>query len=346
MTLSCVHTASQLGIDWDGIAKSTYQRRPFLMHLEQTNPSYQRYYQLHSHGNLKAGAIVYDLKVNLLTFSKRELKIPMKIIGLPLSCSEGGIIGDKSEVEPLLEHILKKEKGIILSVNYDPEISLTGIVPIKSVPTRILNIQQTTWEGYLSSLRHPYRRRINKALEKSVNVTKRAGSCSAFGEEHYQQYLDVVNRSKEKLEILDSSFFKELPEQFILNSFYTDHQLLYWHITFREETTYHFLFGGMNLLLRDTYDSYTNNLIQIVKDGIKLGCKTIELGQTADESKSRFGALAEEKHLFLYHKNPLLRFVFRTFQKQLGHKGPYTHHRVFSNSIPIEVSKKEMVSYA
>ena len=102
-------------------------------------------------------------------------------------------------------------------------------------------------DQYVGALRHPYRRRITKALDKNKNVTSVSENCDAFTRDHYKQYLQVVQRSKTKLEVMDMEFFKYLPYPFKLDSYYDQEKLLYWHITVEDRNHLYFLFGGFEL---------------------------------------------------------------------------------------------------
>ena len=126
-------------------------------------------------------------------------------------------------------------------------------------------------------------------------------------------------------------FFKDLPNTFHLNSFRIKEKLLYWNISFEHNNTYHFLFGGMDYSERDTYDSYANNLVSIIKDGLDMNCSQINLGQTAEISKSRLGAVPLPKAMFLYHKNKLINGIFRSLRTQLTYSPSDLDHHIYKN---------------
>lgn len=329
MNIERLNSVNQLKDDWDLLANSIYQKRSFLAHLEKNNFSNQRYYVLYDDKTLCAGAIVYSLKINLFTFSKLDLNLPMQVIGLPISNDENGLLGNAKNTEILLSEIFKQENGIVLCLNYQQSVINKNIIEMSSLPSMILRRAHEDWESYLQSLRHPYRRRILKALGKTQNIRSQSESCNAFTNDHYNQYLQVIHRSKTKLEVMGMKFFKNLPDTFKLDSFYDQEKLLYWHITAEDQNNYYFLFGGLDYELRDVYDSFTNNLIAILKRGINRQYNLINLGQTAETSKARFGTMREPKKMFLYHKSRLARFVFQMLSKQLSHSPEIHKHHVF-----------------
>lgn len=331
MIIERLHSANELNNDWDLLANSIYQKRSFLTHLEKNNFSDQRYYVLYDNDILSAGAVVYSLKINLFTFSKLDLNLPMQVIGLPISNDENGLLGNAKHTELLLSEIFKNENGILLCLNYQQAVINKKVIKMSSLPSMIMRREHQDWDSYVKSLRHPYRRRILKALSKTKNVKGKSDSCKTFTREHYKQYLRVVNLSKTKLEVMNMAFFKNLPDTFELSSYFDNEKLLYWHITVEDHDNFYFLFGGLDYGLRDVYDSYSNNLIAILKKGIQRKCKIINLGQTAETSKARFGTFKAPKKMFLYHNNTLVRFVFRLLRQQLSHTPRIIRNHVFRN---------------
>lgn len=317
---------------WDKLCVSVYQNKEFLNHLEKYNPCHQRYYLLYENNMLCSGAIVYSLKVNVFTYSKLNCKINFSLIGIPASVDASGIIGDEKYYSSLVEYIIKNERGIILCLNYDNIIGIDNIVQMQTLPALIFENNFSSWEHYCKSLKHNYRRRIFQAQNKFCEVNKVSCSCSHFNDEHYEQYISIMSRTKTKLEILSKEFFMHLGSNYTLHSFYKDDILLTWHITIKNEGSYYFLFGGINYELRDKYDSYYNNLISIVKEGIELGCDRISMGQTAEISKNRLGARLVTQRMFIYHSNKLVNYIFVVFRNVLTYKTKTIHAHIFKSN--------------
>lgn len=314
-------SAENICSTWDDCVDSVYQKNDFLVHLEKYNPCNQRYYVCFSSDKVVCGAVVYSLKMNLLTFSKRSFSLPFSIIGIPASVDAAGIVGNGHEyVKELIINILKQEKGLILSLNYNAIDNIEKIVKMQTLPTLIFEKKNESYPEFLNNIKHNYRRRILKAEEKIKNVEKTIESCSSFTEEHYNQYLAIMMRTTTKMETLSFDFFKNLPESYKLISLYYGKELLVWHISTFDASTYYFLFGGINYPLRDKFDSYCNNLISIIKEGFETQCKTINLGQTAMVSKNRLGAKIVPLKMFVYHSNPAIRFLFSLLRKLISYK--------------------------
>ena len=313
-------SSKELDPNWDILCDSIYQKEKFLSHAEKYNSCNQRYYLGYNENDLEVGAVVYSLKVNVLTFVKYRLTLPMTIIGIPASVDAQGIIGDSNCYEELVNEILKSERGMILCLNYIKSLNIKKKIEMQTLPTMIHNCYSSSWEMYLQSLRHNYRRRIIKAEQKFEGISVKRETCSQFSTEHYQLYLNIIKRTKTKLETLKKDFFLHLPTEYLLHSFYSSNKLITWHISVSGNNVYYFLFGGINYSLRDKFDSYFNNLIHILKEAAELNSVSINFGQTAEVSKNRLGANAIKKKMFIYHKNPIIRLLFRLSKSLLGYR--------------------------
>jgi hypothetical protein len=321
---------------WDNLVTDYFQTSEFSLHLEKYNKCFQRYYTLYDRNNLMAGAIVYTLPINLLTFSKKKLTLPMNVIGVAVSVDSSGLIGDSAYYDTLIDLIIKNEKGIILCLNYESKLNQHRLIQLNALPTFIVKHHFVDFNLYLNKMRHPYRRRVIQAMKYFEDVIKTTELCSSFTDEHYTLYLNIMKKSKTQLEVLSKDFFKNLPENFTLTSYYNKKkELIIWHITCEYKDVYSFLFGGINYEKRDEYHAYYNNLIGIIKEGIVKGYKTINLGQTAEVPKMRLGGERILKKMFIYHRNSLVRFILKVFKKQLEHKGNSETLKVFKNEYTI-----------
>ena len=326
-------SARELDPNWDVLCNSIYQKKKFLMHAERYNYCNQRYYLGYNGNGLEVGGVVYSLKVNVLTYAKYSLTLPMTIIGIPASVDAQGIVGDSNYYEELVNEIFKNESGLILCLNYINSLNIKSIIEMQTLPSMIHDGYSSTWDLYLQSLRHNYRRRLLKAEKKFNGIVINKAECSEFSNEHYQLYLDIMNRTKTKLEILKKDFFLNLSTDYKLHSFYFGNELITWHITVSDNNIYYFLFGGINYSLRDRFDSYFNNLIYILKEAGELKSVSINLGQTAEVSKNRIGAKSIEKKMFIYHHNQIIRLLFNSSKSLLSYKLKSNMVKIFKTDI-------------
>ena len=304
-------SAIDLPVEWDENCTSYFQRRKFLAYADAYNPCRQRYYVLEDYRGFLAGACVYSLKIDLLTYSGFRSPVPMTVVGVPASVSCSGIAGKPEYIDPLLEHIYEVESGIILTLNLPPGIIPGKGICMRTLPGVELNHHFEGWEDYLSALRTGYRRRVQMISRAFASINSRTDICSDFTDEHYALYLQVWNRSRTRLEKLSRDFFSHLPEEFSLVSFSYNGSLVAWHIILRDRHDLVFFFGGTNYALNRKFMAYHNNLAAIMKEGLDGGFSRIELGQTAEVPKTRFGAVIMEKNMIAYHKNPVARAAIK-----------------------------------
>jgi len=308
--LEIVDSPDKLDNEWDHLAQCYFQKREFLTLLHLYNYCKQRYYLIYFQGRLVAGAVVYDLSVNLFTFSRFTLPFKMKVIGLPASVASPSLVGETLHQKSLIREILKLEKGWVLGMNFDFEFCLNEAVNLRTLPTIVYSRPYSEFGQYLGEMRHPYRRRISRIIDNFVSVTTVESDCSHFTADHYRLYLEIMKRTRTKLEILPIGLFQNLSEKFVLTTHYHKKEMLCWQICCCDAQTLFFFFGGMNYELRDQFRSYYNNLLSIVKQSFRLGYQTIDFGQTAEIAKMRLGGVPVERNLFLYHKNKIVsRFL-------------------------------------
>ncbi len=326
-----VESPEYLDEEWDKIATCYFQKIEFLTLLHQYNPCNQRYYELYLKDELVSGAVVYTLKVNALTFTGYNSALKMHVIGLPVSVAASSVIGEQSEFNYFINEILKREKGIILGLNLPPDLVIEKGVNMMTLPTIVFYNRFSDFENYYQSLRHPYRRRVKLIQSKALNVENVVTGCKEFTEQHYRLYMEIMNRTSTKLEILSLDLFRNLPSNFVLTTLYHDKIMLAWHIICYEGDVVFFFFGGMDYGKRDLFQSYHNNLLGILKAGIENHCSMIDFGQTAETAKLRLGGELWGRGMFIYHKNPLVLFLFSILRRWLTYSKKQAGANVFKD---------------
>jgi hypothetical protein len=324
-----LYAPGELNPGWDNIARWYFQRKEFLSHMHTYNRCNQRYYELYRNGVLVAGAVAYTLRIHLFTFSGISSPVKMQVIGLPVSVATEPLVGDPDEFEYLLRQVLQRERGMVAGLNF-MQHHINGItLNMRTLPTIIIKNIPADICQYEDSLRHPYRRRLHLVQQKFEGVRSATTSCVDFTETHYGLYLQIMKKTRTKLETLTLDSFRFLPENFLLTTFYHEEEMLCWHILCRDNGTLFFYFGGMNYALRDRFDSYHNNLLGILSMAMEGGYSDVDLGQTAEIAKLRIGGEISERNMFLYHRNRLVMAVFRLFINMInyGHHSP--EHHVF-----------------
>lgn len=316
-SIEIVKTAANLPEDWDRISTNYFQSKEFLIHTEKHNSCRQRYYLFSQDSSLKVGAIIYSLRLDLFTYMAIKSPFAMHIVGVPCSVSSSGIIGDDKLFSSLIKEIKQQEKGMVLILNLENKMSVEGLVSGRTLPTLLFTNTFSSYTVYLSSIRAHYRRRLLQISNTFKGVEKKQMSCKFFTSEMHAQYLEVLKRSKGKLEALSLDFFQHLPPKFILSSYSINKQLLGWKIMLSNKEKYYFFLGGIDYSNNQKFNTYFNLLLDILKEGIENNAKVIDFGQTAEVPKMRLGCIPEEKRMLAYHSNPLFRKILKFGKKAL-----------------------------
>lgn len=327
--LKMVNSANDLPVQWDELAEEYFQLREFLFHAEIYNPCNQRYCVCYNAEVLSAGLVVYTLSLNLFTYSFIRLPFSMSIAGIPCSVSAGGFIGDTGLFDEVLSFVKARMKGFLVVLNLNSNPGLKDIMTGNTLPAVIMHNTFSTWQDYLDSLRADYRRRMKLITKPFGNIRSVSSDCSSFTREMHQQYLDVLESSKGKLETLSYEFFCHLPNKFTLTACHDGEKLLGWYITVSFKAKFYFFLGGFDYKANAVYNTYQNLLISLLKEGIEQSFSLIDLGQTAEIPKMRLGGKLQEKWMLGYHSKMPIRKLIIAFRGLLEYKGKFPETHVF-----------------
>ena len=264
------------------------------------------------------------MKLNIFNFTKLfPIHIKTKIIGLPISLCEKGYWGDSSTVR----NLINSKKGLKIVLNAEKDLGISG----QTLSTFIFYNNFKDFNNYLDSLRCSYRRRIKKALNyRKKLIIRKIGNIN-FTETHYKSYLSIMERTENPLEILPIEFFKnydcELYEFVDLES----EKILGFIQTKQVNDCLYFFFGGFSKEDNEKYDLYYNMIIKIVELGIEKAVKTINFGQTAEESKLKIGCVEVPKYLYIHHSNFLINKTLQILAPLFSYKPYKTAHNVFKS---------------
>jgi len=268
----------------------------------------------------------YRIKLNIFTFSRYNLRIPITIIGPPLSVDSPGYAGN---LERLIADY-KRRKGIFLMLNLPEHPAIDkGAAIAETLPSCIFQNHFSSFEDYLLTLRSGYRRRIKKALQKGESLRVEQIQNHDFSQEMYNLYLQMRNRSKYPLETLKPNFFRNFDgEIFVFSINNTPAAFI--------ALTYHgkdlsFTFGGMDYDKRDEYDLYLNMIIWILKYAIVQKAERINFGQTAEQTKLRVGCGLSKRYMVAFSGNPIFSFGLRLIAGRLGYGADREGHKCFKS---------------
>lgn len=304
----------------------TYESiKPLLNLLERVNPCGQDYYITD-----EVILISYRFKLNIFNFTKfLPIYINTRIIGLPISLCEKGYWGHSSKVKLIIHSI----KGLKIVLNAEGDLGTSG----QTLSTFVFYNRFEDFNDYLNSLRSPYRRRIKKALNLSEKLKIESIDKKDFTNEHYDLYINVMERTKDPLETLSIEFFTHYDSE-IYEFKDRDSNLLLGFIQLKEiDDILYFFFGGFKREFNEEYDLYYNMLIQILKIGMERNIKTINFGQTAEESKLKIGCVEEKRYLYIHHSNKLINNILQILAPKFSYKPYNTIHHVFKKDKEIDL---------
>jgi len=296
--------ALDLPEEWDSLADSLLQTRSLLRHYEETNPCRQRYHVLWTEGRPVAGAVVYSITQNLLTFlGNVPSPVHLNVVGLPASVPPGGIVGPPAAAAQLLAEVFAAELGLTVALNLPRGLDVPGTISLRMLPDMILRRSFPDLDAYRNSLRADWRRRMIRSEKRFADVTIHRTSCAAFTSRHHRLYLDVLAHASERLETLSPAFFRGLPPPLELVSCCQGGKLLCWRIVLAERDRLIFVLGA--------------------------GAREIDLGQTAEDAQARLGALPAETCMLLHHPNRLVDLPLRIASPLIAYRGHPRSYRIF-----------------
>lgn len=328
MSIISYSFANHLPVSWEQKAPHVFMQKENLALLEQVNFCSQKYYQIENEMGTSL-FMTYRLPLNILTYSRMRLKFMVTMVGLPLSVSQCGY-------HILAEHhaeffaYLASQPGWKLILNAPDYWEIPGWSRGETLSSCELTNRWMTFEDYLQSMRSPYRYRIQKAQKKWAPIREVELAPEQFDEKLYGLYENVYEHSEAKLEKQPMDFFRNFPATIL--AFYRKDQPLGFVQLVEQETELIFLLGGFDYELNLQYDIYWNMLLAIVKRGIDRGFRTIELGQTAEETKLKLGCSFQTKYMYVHHSNGLLNKSLRWLIPYLSYRKPKFAFNVFKEA--------------
>lgn len=297
--------------------------RGFIDLLKKENKFFQEYFYI-KRGNDFAFFIVYNMKLNILTFGKCRFDMNVKVVGIPCSVSEKGYYTNN---EQMMVDFIKTFKGVKIILNTDKPIICGDTVCGETLPTLIFKNDFKDGNDYLNSLRSSYRRRLKKAIKKCENfeITKLKGKCSDI---IYDLYLQTYEKSSYKLEKLDPGFFDKIDGEKLV--FSKDGRARGFVLLKRRNDTLYFIFCGMDYNF-DTADLYHYMLYKIIIEAINNKIKFINFGQTSEETKLKIGATLSKRYFCVHHSNIFINKLIKPLIGFLEYRYRFEKFRVFKD---------------
>lgn len=300
--------------------KMTYPFNIELLKLLKSENKFKQEYYYIEKGNDYAFFILYKNRMNIFTFGKLKCYINLKVVGYPCSLSNPGYITNN---ERFMFDFIKTIKGAKLILNVNTLITIENMTIGETLPTCVFKNTFETIDEYLSSLRSGHRRRINIAIKncKDIKIKENDNSLDI-----YNLYLNTYNKSDYKLEKLEKGFFEKVDAQKLV--FIKDNKPVGFVMIKQVEEKLIFMLCGMDYNYKTT-DLYYYMLFNIIKYAIAHRCKSIDFGQTSEETKMKFGSLLEKRYFYAHHTNPILNSIVKLGKNVLEYKYKFPEYRVF-----------------
>ena len=332
MSLVKLLKATQLPKEWDNfVGQNVYLKRDFLTFVEKTEQKEYspQYYLFYDKDKLDSAFVCYKRKkYNLGMFTKVKLAITVTLIYFPMCVTEKSIIIGKLKQEVLSE--IKKIKGFKMVLNL-PDSDMEDFAVGKTCPKCILQLNFSSFEDYLKKLRSDYRNRYKKVLNKTKDFTIEYITSNEFTDQHYQMYLNTLNKSKIKIETLSKEYF--LGEQFVLFDIKHNGNPVGFIQLLPNGKELIFEFVGIDYRYNTDYPIYHRLLLEIVKYGIENKFSSIDFGQTADEIKLKLGGSYVYLYAALHSSNKMINFLCKKIAPKIEYKPVTTKFNVFKENL-------------
>lgn len=311
-------TAEELPDEWDVAAKDNiYLSRDFIRFMERADGVPKKYYAVINKGKIDTVFMTQERKgYNLAMFTKRNFKVKMTLVYVPLSVTRAGIEYGEC-LEEAMEFV-RKLPGYKIFLNL-PDITPKGYAKGLTCPKCELRVRWNSFGDYMNALRSNYRYRFAKALKKSSSLKIRyLERPEEFTQEMYKLYENTYEKSRIRVEKLSLDFFRG---RFFKIFTFEDEEKVRGFVQLLEHgDELVFEFVGLDYTVNKKYDTYIAMLLEIVRYGIERGFKTIDFGQTADDAKLKLGCDYLYLYAYVTHKNPIINAMCKLIAPKIEYR--------------------------
>ena len=180
----------------------------------------------------------------------------------------------------------------------------------KVQPSMNLKVRWNSFEDYLNSMESKYRLRIKKYQQKIASLQLKeltADEIDFYKNEIELLYKNIQDQAGFNMVHLDQNYFYTLKKlkknDFKFFAYFLDNEMLcfYSYLNAGDILSAHFL--GYNKSKNNHYAIYPNVLCNLIQEAIVNQYQCIDLGRTALEIKSSFGAVPEELFCYVAHRS-------------------------------------------
>ncbi len=284
-------------------------------------------------------AKIRKYKPDILNFNALFCGTPVSVGQKPLICiNEIYFIPILDMLVKLMEHLAKKENSLFNIYKELPEKECKhfhllekkyNYLKAESLPMHYFGYTFKDFTEYASSLKARYRNSIRRAKNnfnnnnlKIIQTNDTQKILHLYTDKVHELYLNVVENSLNKLEILPQRFFLELVKNFPNQIFFTfakddKEKIVGFNCSLFVGDSFYFIFCGMNYEINYSANLYYNLIYNSLEQAFQLSPELIQIGQTTDDFKARLGTYTEPLYIYIKSKNIVLSIILRLFRNAL-----------------------------
>lgn len=187
----------------------------------------------------------------------------------------------------------------------------------KGEPFMVVENEWSSFEQYADTMKKKYRARLKKAMRLEEQVDIRV-----LDEEHYSSCAMLLERTlmdkvvvlPRNLESLLQRYKEVFSEKFVLHGFFVQDELVGFISTVEDGQTLRAMHYGAGEAAPE--GMYSLAMFHVIRYGIGLGLQHINLGRTATEIKSTYGAVAHENYFSFFTGNRFFRILLKIASKR------------------------------
>jgi predicted N-acyltransferase len=253
------------------------------------------------------------------------LRLSVLFCGLPFSAGQSHLrIAAHANAAKVLEQI---DQGLMRLARQVPNAAIVwkeftdadipqtdhlcrlGYVRGPSLPMNYFRGEFRDFNEFCAALRSHYRYKIHRSQRKFAQAGFRVRHfCGAevlphYTDEVHRLYLAVTERAEVKLEILPAELFRQWAVRcgaaVRLTAVFQDQRIVAFAWGAHAGESYQNVFIGLDYALNHEYDLYFNLMACDLDAAMRSQAREIQVGQTADEFKSRLGCYSRPRHVYV-----------------------------------------------
>lgn len=225
----------------------------------------------------------------------------------------------------------------------------SGLISIPVLPQMNLKIYEAwlTVEDYMDALSSKYRVRIKSAVSKSKTLIKQELTCQEiekYAEDLHQLYLHVYDKAAYKIMPINSTCLlalkKQFDKNFIVHAWFEDNKLIAFNSLFLMGPNSHATMIGLEYSVNDKYKLYQTLLFDLIGSAIQNKATMLNMGRTAMEIKSTFGAEPIQTYSFAKFRRRANQMLLKKLITNYA-LPTWIQRKPFKNQVHTEVDQAE-----